>query len=44
MVVAPALTAKAQYLVTRDKDLLSISYEGIRILSPEDFMALLRKR
>ena len=43
MVVASALKAKAQYLVTRDKDLLSISHEGIRILGPEDSMALLRK-
>jgi len=32
-----------QYLVTRDKDLLVLQqYEGITIITPEAFLALLR--
>jgi putative PIN family toxin of toxin-antitoxin system len=44
MVIACALASDAEFLVTRDKDLLSLrSHEGVTITTPEDFMALLRK-
>lgn len=44
MIVATALKAKADYLVTRDKDLLSLGmYEEIRIATPEAFMGVLRE-
>ncbi len=44
MIVATALKAKADYLVTRDKDLLSLSgYHGIQIVTPEEFMGVLRE-
>jgi predicted nucleic acid-binding protein len=42
MVIACALQARADYIVTRDKDLLSLgSYEGIRIVRPRQFLDLL---
>lgn len=42
MVVACALEADADYIVTRDKDLLSLgTYEGIRIVTPRQFLDLL---
>lgn len=45
MVIATALKAHAAYLITRDHDLLSLAeHEGITILSPEAFMAILRER
>ena len=45
MVLATARAAAATYLITRDLDLLSLqSYEGITILTPEAFMAILRER
>jgi uncharacterized protein len=45
MVVATALRAQAAYIVTRDKDLLSLEqYEEITILTPEAFMAILREQ
>jgi predicted nucleic acid-binding protein len=38
------LTAGADYLVTRDKDLLSlVEYAGIKIVTPEVFRAVLRQ-
>jgi putative PIN family toxin of toxin-antitoxin system len=44
MVIACAVMSRAEYLVTRDKDLLSLgSHERIRIMTPEEFMPLLRK-
>lgn len=44
VILAAALKTQAQYLVTRDQDLLSLgTYKGIRIASPEDFVVLLRK-
>jgi putative PIN family toxin of toxin-antitoxin system len=44
MIVATALKAKADYLVTRDKDLLSIGvYEGVKMITPEMFMGILRE-
>lgn len=43
MVLACARAAAVQYLVTRDKDLLVLQqYEGISILTPEAFLAVLR--
>jgi len=44
MILASAIAAGADYLVSRDKDLLSLGeYEGIEILSPEAFLQTLRK-
>jgi putative PIN family toxin of toxin-antitoxin system len=44
MVLATARAADATYLITRDLDLLSLqSYEGIIIITPEAFMAMLRE-
>ena len=43
MVLACALAAVAEYLVTRDKDLLVLrQYAGIAIVTPEAFLAVLR--
>ena len=43
MVLACAVAAGAQYLVTRDNDLLVLQqYEGIVIVTPEAFLAWLR--
>ncbi|MBI5633712.1 MAG: putative toxin-antitoxin system toxin component, PIN family [Nitrospirae bacterium] len=40
-ILACALAAKAEYLVTGDDDLLEMkSYQGIRIITPRDFEAL----
>jgi putative PIN family toxin of toxin-antitoxin system len=42
-VVATAVAAGADYLVSRDKDLRVLgSYQGIAIITPEDFRGLLR--
>ena len=42
MVIACALKAGADYIVTRDKDLLSLgAYEGVRIVTPRQFLTLL---
>lgn len=43
-VLATAVAAKAEVIVTGDDDLLSLgSYEGIAILRPRDFLSLLTK-
>jgi predicted nucleic acid-binding protein len=43
MIVACAVKGRAQYVVTRDKDLLSMhSYQGVIMSSPEAFRMLLR--
>lgn len=43
MVVACALKARADYIVTRDNDLLSLgNYEDIKVVTPENFMGILR--
>lgn len=43
MVVACALKAGANYIVTRDNDLLSLKiYEDIKIVTPENFIGILR--
>jgi uncharacterized protein len=42
MIIACALKARAEYVVTRDKDLLSLEvYEGIRMVTPRQFLDLL---
>ena len=44
MVIACAMKAKAEYIVTRDKDLLTLGfYKQIKIVSPEEFMKLLKQ-
>jgi len=44
MAIATALKAQVSYIVTRDDDLLSLQvYEGITIITPEAFMAILRE-
>lgn len=45
MIIACAVAAQAAYVVTRDKDLLSLTrYEGIGMITPEEFMGILRER
>jgi uncharacterized protein len=42
MILACAITGTADYIVTRDDDLLSLeTYEGITIVTPEAFLAFL---
>src|SRR5215470_3707009 len=44
MVVATAQRAQVAYIVTRDKDLLSLQhYEGITMITPEAFIAIVRE-
>lgn len=44
MIVACAVAANADFLVSRDKDLLALgSYEAIEVVTPEDFLRILRK-
>ena len=43
MIIASAIAAEADYLVSRDKDLLVLAeHEGIKIVSPEEFLRALR--
>lgn len=43
MILACAVAASASHVVTRDRDLLALgTYEGITIVTPERFLALLR--
>ena len=45
MIVACAVVAQASYIVSRDKDLLSLGeYESIVIVTPETFMGILREQ
>lgn len=45
MVVATALEGKADYIVSRDKDLLHLKeYNGILIILPEQFIDILRRK
>lgn len=45
MVVACAVAAQATYLVTRDKDLLTLGkYQGVSMVPPEEFMGILREK
>lgn len=44
MILACAVAAGAEYLVSRDKDLLSLGgHEGVKIIAPETFLAVLRE-
>jgi predicted nucleic acid-binding protein len=44
MILACALPARADYLVSRDNDLPSIGeHSGIKIIAPEAFLAVLRE-
>jgi putative PIN family toxin of toxin-antitoxin system len=44
VVIACALAAGADYLVTRDEDLLTIgAHKGVEIVTPEEFMRKLRE-
>jgi putative PIN family toxin of toxin-antitoxin system len=43
VIVASGIAAGAEYLISRDKDLLSLgSYKGISIIAPETFLHVLR--
>ena len=43
MIIACAVKARAEYIVTRDKDLLILKeYEGTTILKPEELLGLLK--
>lgn len=43
MVIACAVAAQADYIVSRDLDLLDLRiYKGIQIVSPENFIPFLR--
>ena len=43
MIVACAVAAMADFLVTRDKDLLSLRRHGdVRVIEPERFLAIVR--
>ena len=45
MIIACAIVAATDYTITRDKDLLSLqAWEGITMITPEDFMAVLRQQ
>ena len=45
MVIATAERAQAVYIVTRDRDLLTLQqYEDITMITPEAFIAIVRKR
>jgi len=45
MIIACALKARAQYIVTRDDDLLSLgTYRRIHMITPEAFSEFLRQR
>jgi putative PIN family toxin of toxin-antitoxin system len=44
-VIATALAAGASHIVTRDKDLLDLkSYQDVQMISPEEFIHLVRKQ
>ncbi len=44
MIVACAIKARVDFIVSRDEDLLGLKkYKGIKIVSPEEFMETLRK-
>lgn len=42
-IIATAVEGNADYIVSRDKDLLDLQeYQGIKIITPEEFMKILR--
>lgn len=45
MVIGCALKAKADYLISRDKDLLSLTrYKTVKIISPEECVEMIRDK
>ena len=43
MIIACAVAASADYIISRDKDLLDLGkYQDIQIITPEDFMPTLK--
>ncbi len=44
-VIATALAAGASHVVTRDKDLLTLTtYQDVQMIRPEEFMGILRQQ
>ncbi|MGE0821756.1 MAG: putative toxin-antitoxin system toxin component, PIN family [Candidatus Binatia bacterium] len=44
-VIATAVAAEVSHLITRDKDLLTLTtYQGVQMVRPEEFMALVRQQ
>jgi uncharacterized protein len=44
-VIATAVAAGASYVVTRDKDLLTLkTYEDVQMISPEEFIVVVRRQ
>ncbi len=44
IIIACAVASSADYIVSRDKDLLDLGkYQGIQIVTPENFMQMLRE-
>jgi len=44
MMIACAAEARAQHIISRDKDLPSLGrYEGVEVVRPKEYMAILRK-
>jgi len=43
LILSTAVSAKADYLVTSDRQLLALrEYEGVKIVTPNDFLSVLR--
>lgn len=43
-IISAALDGRVDYIVSRDRDLLDLkAYQGIKIITPEKFMGILRK-
>lgn len=44
-IISAALEGRADYIVSRDEDLLVLKeYQGIKIITPEEFMGILRAK
>ena len=44
-IISAALEGQADYIVSRDKDLLDLKkHQGIKIITPEEFMSILRSK
>jgi len=44
-VIATAIAASVAYLVTKDKDLLTLkTYRGVQMIRPEEFSAVVRQQ
>ncbi len=43
-IISAAYEGKADYIISRDRDLLDLTqYEGIKIITPEEFIGILRE-